>query len=246
MTKDTPTPYDGTAIFKPVVQMKTLMAQFDAARKNTANKLHEFYAGPEVAEKIYKDALKRLSAADMISPAEAARRMNIAPQDYIELVKKGEALLIQMGRKGFVPAWTISDDSTINPLKLDIAREFVLEGQGYFKFIDYIRFMTAEKADIGKFVSQETLSMIFYTAGVQKFDCTLSVKATMSQLADMAHKNKLFGSESAPFAKLLLQHLDAAVTHGGWDPSGGLSRPFRDKYNIPGLTIHEERSAPRP
>jgi hypothetical protein len=87
-TKDTPTPYDGTAIFKPVVQMKTLMAKFDAARKNTADKLHEFYAGPEVAERIYTDALKRLSADDMISVAEAAGRVSITSQDYTALANR--------------------------------------------------------------------------------------------------------------------------------------------------------------
>jgi hypothetical protein len=78
------------------------------------------------------------------------------------------------------------------------------------------------------------------------FDCNLSVKSTMNQLADMAYKNTLFGSGTEPFAKLLFTHLNSAVTHGGWDSSGGLSRPFRDKYKLPGLTIDEVRSAPRP
>jgi hypothetical protein len=70
-----------------------------------------------------------------------------------------------MGRKTFVPVWTITDKGEINPIKLDIAREFVLEGQGYFKFLDYIQFMTAEKVDIGGFVAPETLSMMFILQG---------------------------------------------------------------------------------
>ncbi len=58
----------------------------------------------------------------------------------------------------------------------------------------------------------------------------------MNQLADHRHK--------MPQAfERLTGILDRALTHGGWDPAGGLSRSFRDKYGVPGQTIDEERTA---
>lgn len=246
MTAKNAPPYDGTIIFKPVMPMKALMAKFEARRNDVSDKLHKMYAGPEVAEQRYQEALKRLNAADMISPAEAALRMGIEKQAYVALAEKGEALLIRMGSRAFVPAWSITPRGAIDTLKVDIAREFVLEGISYFKFLDYLKFMTEEKIDIVATVAPETLSALFNAAGVQDYECAISVRATMNQLCDRGFEDKKSGNRVEPFAGWLFKHLDSSLIHGGWDAHGGLSRPFLNKYKLPGQTMDEERSAPPP
>lgn len=238
MTK-TPDPYNGKRIFKAIPAVEVILAQTEARRADQSDPMAQFYAKPEVYQDYYTQALKRLSADDMITVAEAARRINVTAHEYKALAQKGQALLIAMGKKHVVPAWSIKQDGTVDQLRLDIAREFVLEGRSYFKFMDYLKFMTEEKANISEHIQPETLSIIFHTAGLSAFDCSLNIKAKMNQLADLWNAEPFY-------RETLIKCLDKALTQGGWDPSGGLSRPFRDKYKIPGLTIHEERMAPRP
>ena len=103
-----------------------------------------------------------------------------------------------------------------------------------------MKFMNEQKTDITALVlSQQQLSSMFNQAGLAGYRCSISVQASMNQLADHRHKIP------EAFAQLT-RELDSALTHGGWDPAGGLSRPFRDKYGIPGQPIHEQRTAYTP
>jgi hypothetical protein len=224
MTKQAPAPYDGTAIFKPRPTPK----QWDGGNA-------EGYSA------LYTAASRRISAPDMILPEQAAKRMKITVPEYEALAEKGEALLIRLGKRNVIPGWTIRADGSVDALKLDIAREFMLESRRIygFQFLDYLDFMTKTKADISHAVHPDTLSMMFYTAGLKDFDCKLTVNATMNQLAD------LYGAEKI-YRTALFKKLDEVLTHGGWDASGGLSRHFRDKYKIPGLTLYEQRTGSRP
>jgi len=230
-----PTPYDGTMIFKPVTPLATLLKQVEAKRQDKTDKLAKLYAGDDTYKRLYAEGLKRLGEPDLISLDDAAAKLNITPAAYIAKAEAGEVLLIQMEGLQVVPACMFGKDGKVDQLKVDIAREFVLEGHDYFKFVDYLKFMRDEKADIAATVPAQTLRQIFKAAGVDGYESSITVKASMNQLID--------GMDAQPaFRATLLRHLDAALISGGWDPSGGISRDFRNKYNLPGLTIAEDRT----
>jgi len=192
-------------------------------------------AGPDVYRQLYADAEAFLQKMPTLSPEEAAQKQGVSKEAFLQMVDRGEALLIELEGRQYVPACSFGADGKIDPLKVDIAREFALEGRQYFKFMDYMEFMHTQKADIADLaLSAQQMSAIFNQAGLAGYRCSITVDATMNQLADYRHK--------MPQAfERLTEHLDRALTNGGWDPSGGLSRPFRDKYGIEGQTIDEER-----
>lgn len=233
-SNSSPAPYDGTAIFKPVRPLAQVMAAAEAKRNDKNDPLAKSYADGNFYQKIYDEAVTRLSRSDLLSLEQAAQKLDITPVEYRKLADKGETLLIGIEGKNYVPAFIFTEDGRIDPLKIDIAREFVLQGHGYFKFLDYLKFMTETTADISSTLPPQRLTNIFDQAGLAEYRCNIAVNATMNQLADGRHSNP-------EFMDILTVRLDAEVTWGGWDPSGGLSRPFRDKYNIPGLTIDESR-----
>lgn len=225
------TSYDGTRIFKPVPSLEKKIESLQAIKETWID------TKPETYHRIYAAAEAFLQASDMLTPEAAARRQGVSKAEFIAMADRGEALLIELEGKQYVPACSFGADGKIDPLKVDIAREFVLEGMSYFKFMDYIRFMTQETADVTDILlNGRQLQQIFNRAGLGDFHCGLTALASMNQLADGRHAHPAMYD-------LLVKRLNDAVTHGGWDPSGGLSRPFRDKYGIPGQTIHEERMA---
>lgn len=223
-------PYDGSRIFKPERPLDDLIASLppkDIAARHMA--------GPDVYRRIYADAEAFLQKTPTLSLDEAAQKQGVSKDAYLQMVDRGEALLIELEGKQYVPACSFGVDGTIDPLKIDIAREFALEGQQYFKFIDFMTFMNTQKADIADLaLSTQQMSALFNQAGLAGYRCSITVEATMNQLAD--HRHRL------PQAfERLTEHLDRALEYGGWDPTGGLSRPFRDKYGIEGQTIDENR-----
>lgn len=230
-------PYDGTRIFKTARPLDDLIA---ALPKYTGIEARVM-AGPDTYRRLYADAEAFLQTQPTLSVDEAAKKQGVSAQEFIAMADRGEALLIEFNGKQYVPACSFGADGKVDALKVDIAREFVLEGhQHYFKFMDYMKFMNEQKTDITALVlSQQQLSSMFNQAGLAGYRCSISVQASMNQLADHRHKIP------EAFAQLT-RELDSALTHGGWDPAGGLSRPFRDKYGIPGQTIHEQRTAYTP
>lgn len=230
-------PYDGTRIFKTARPLDDLIA---ALPKYTGIEARVM-AGPDTYRRLYADAEAFLQTQPTLSVDEAAKKQGVSAQEFIAMADRGEALLIEFNGKQYVPACSFGADGKVDALKVDIAREFVLEGhQHYFKFMDYMKFMNEQKTDITALVlSQQQLSSMFNQAGLAGYRCSISVQASMNQLADHRHKIP------EAFAQLT-RELDSALTHGGWDPAGGLSRPFRDKYGIPGQTIHEQRMAYTP
>ncbi len=230
-------PYDGTRIFKTARPLDDLIA---ALPKYTGIEARVM-AGPDTYRRLYADAEAFLQTQPTLSVEEAAKKQGVSAQEFIAMADRGEALLIEFNGKQYVPACSFGADGKVDALKVDIAREFVLEGhQHYFKFMDYMKFMNEQKTDITALVlSQQQLSSMFNQAGLAGYRCSISVQASMNQLADHRHKIP------EAFAQLT-RELDSALTHGGWDPAGGLSRSFRDKYGIPGQTIHEQRTAYTP
>ena len=225
-------PYGTGLIFDAVKPMQDIIDQVEIKRNNPNDPSAKHYAGADFYQSTYITAINRLGQSDMLTIDQAAAHLSVTVQEYQQMAERGAALLIEIEGKKAVPAWQFGKDGKIDGLKLDIAREFSLEGHSYFKFRDYIEFMTAETANISSTIPQQKLRDIFQQAGLKDYKCSLSVDATMNQLADQRDAN-------SGFFDILIKHLDAAVTSGGWDPSGGLSRPFRDKYRIPGLTIDE-------
>lgn len=226
------TPYDGTRIFKPVRLLEDLVAGLPPMGNPS-----RLSAGPDTYRRLYAAAAEFLQQQPMFSLDEAAQKQGVSKEDYIQMADRGEALLIEFEGRQYVPACSFGKDGKIDPLKIDIAREFVLEGRSYFKFMDYMAFMNTQKMDIADLVlSPQQLSGLFNQAGLAGYRCTISVEATINQLADYRH--------TLPQAfDRLARALDRALTHGGMgDADGGLSRPFRDKYAIAGLTIDEERT----
>ncbi|MDP2148824.1 MAG: hypothetical protein Q8K13_04180 [Parvibaculum sp.] len=229
-------PYDGRRIFEPVRALDALIADLPTYKGIEARVM----AGPDVYRRIYAEAEAFLQNAPMLSVDDAAQKQGVTKGEYIRMVDRGEALLIELEGKQYVPACSFGADGKIDPLKIDIAREFALEGQQYFKFIDYLTFMNTQKVDIADLtLSTQQMSALFNQAGLAGYRCSITVEATMNQLAD--HRHKL----PAAFERLT-ENLDRALTNGGWDPSGGLSRPFRDKYGIAGETIDEMRGVAPP
>lgn len=228
------TPYDGTRIFKAARPLDEVIASLPTYKGAEARVM----AGPDTYRRLYAEAEAFLQSQPTLSVKEAAQKQGVSESAFIALADKGEALLIEFNGKQYVPACSFGADGKIDALKVDIAREFVLEGhQHYFKFMDYMKFMHEQQTDIVDLtMNEKQLSALFNQAGLAGYRCSISVMASMNQLADHRHKIP------AAFDRLM-QHLDSAVTHGGWDPMGGLSRPFRDKYGIPGQTIHEQRTA---
>ncbi len=232
------TPYDPGLIFPAVTPLQEVIAEAAARQNNSSDPMApaEAKAKAEVYKGLYDDALQRLSGPDMLTIDQAAALLSITVAEYQKKAEQGEVLLIQMEGKKVVPAWIFDKQGRIDELKLDIAREFALEGTDYFKFLDYFRFMTVEKADIVPFLPPQTLRDIYESAGLTGVKCKLGVKGTMNWLADRRDQNEAFFD-------LLIRHLDAALIHGGWDAAGGLSRPFRDKYKISGETMDERYAA---
>jgi len=220
-------------IFGPVEPLVEKIARVQKQRNDSTEPLAEFLAGADTYEMLYNEAIQRLNSPDMLSVEAASGRLGISIADYLKEAQAGRALLIEIEGLQVVPECIFGKDGNIDQLKLDIAREFSIAGRSYFKFLDFISFMTDETADVAAALPQKSLNEIFRQAGIEEFKCSLSVEATMNQLADGR------GTKPAFFA-LLIRKLDAALTSGGHDPSGGISRPFRDKYSIPGLTIDEE------
>ncbi|HEY8189356.1 MAG TPA: hypothetical protein VIF12_01620 [Micavibrio sp.] len=232
-----PTPYDGTRIFKPVASLENQIRQLETLRAGKMSPMARQDAGQHY-KKLYQNASSRLSAPDMLTLDQAAKKLSITSEEYVQLADRGDALLIEIqGLKTAIPSWQFGPDDRVDPLKLDIAREFVLEGEGFFRFLDFINFMSDHTADITPAFPEPNLCDAFQAAGAQHFQCTLTVKATMNQLADRRQENTFFRDT-------LVNHLDKTLTHGSFgDPlSGGLSRPFRNKYGISGPT-HDEAYA---
>lgn len=222
-------------IFGPAQPLSRVVAQAEERRKNQSDPMAKHYVGAEFYQEKYAAAKARLTEPDMLSVNDAAAKLFVSPEEFIEMANRGAALLIEVEGVKAAPAWQFGKDGRIDDLKLDIAREFALEGASYFRFMDYIAFMTSKNVDISATLPAGKLRDMFKKAGLQNYSCSLAVQASPDQLADERFANR-------DFFALLVSHLDAAITRGGWDPSGGLSRAFRDKYGLPGLTLEEDRA----
>lgn len=150
-----PTPYDGTMIFKPVAPLATVLKQVEAKRQDKNDKLAKLYAGEDTYTRLYAEGMKRLKQPDLLSLDDAAARLNMTPAAYITQAEAGQVLLIQIEGLQVVPACMFDKNGKVDPLKVDIAREFVLEGHDYFKFLDYLKFMHGEKANIAATVPEK-------------------------------------------------------------------------------------------
>lgn len=220
-----------TMIFETVRPLEDVVAAADKARNDPNNKLAAVTAEGRIYRDIYAETIKMLQKADMISVEEAADILSITPNAYRARAAKGKALLISIEGHEFVPAWSLNF-KRVDPLVLDMAREFVREGQSFFKFNDMIDFMENSRADISRILPKQSVKDFFNIVGLSKYRCSVSVLATMAQLTS----DRAIHPEFAP---ILFERLDKALTHGGWDAMGGMSRAFRDKYKIPGLTLEE-------
>mgnify|MGYP007088351915 CR=1 FL=1 len=238
MSRQNPTPYDGTRIFKPAEPIDDLVARTEKRLQAMSARERSVMAGADVYRRIYAEAETFMAGQETLSLAEAARKQGVSKAEFTSMADRGEAVLIELEGKQYVPACTFGADGKVDPLKVDIAREFVLEGQHvFFKYVAFMKFMNEERTEISDLLlDDKKLTTLFNKAGVADFKCQISVQASMNQLADRRSENpQMYGR--------LIAALDSALTHGGWDPSGGLSRTFRDKYNIPGQTIDESRRA---
>lgn len=238
MAKRNPSPYDGTRIFKPAEPIDDLVARSEKRLQAMSARERSVMAGADVYRRIYTEAETFMAGQETLSVADAARKQGVSRTAFVGMADRGEAVLIELEGKQYVPACTFGADGKIDPLKVDIAREFELEGQHvFFKYTAFMKFMNEQRTEIADLLlDDKKLTTLFNKAGVADFKCEISVQATMNQLADRR-------TENPQMYDRLIAALDSALTHGGWDPTGGLSRTFRDKYNIPGLTIDESRRA---
>jgi hypothetical protein len=221
-------------IFKPACSLADLKTEAIAARANTTDPLAKHRAGPEVYEAAYQRALERLQKDDMLSLEQAANHCGLSSEDYEAKAARGEALLLSIEGVKVVPVWSFTKNGQIDDLKLDVAREIVRNAPGAYKelkFMNYLRFMTEDRADITSTFSKSRLCTLFNVAGLSQYDCSMTVRATMLQLLDKS-------DEKSQFFKLFVNHLRAAVTSGGWDSrDDGLSTEFCTKYGIPATTL---------
>ena len=154
-------------------------------------------------------------------------------------------MLITLENIQAVPCWAFDTDGNPDVLKNDIGREYAASyANDYFKFMAYLKFMTEARIDVTETISEKKLRGAFKRAGIDQYDCRISVNASPLQLIDQR-------KDRPDFWNIFVNQLNSALTCGGWDAYGGLSRPFRDKYNIPGLTYEEEmqryiESQPKP
>ncbi len=241
MPSQKPTPYDGTRIFKQAEPIDDLVARTEKRLQAMPERERRIMAGADVYRRIYAETETFLQGQETLSVAQAARKQGVTSSEFTAMADRGDAVLIELEGKQYVPACTFGADGKIDPLKIDIAREFVLEGQHvFFKYVAFMKFMNDERIEIADLLlDDKKLSTLFNKAGVGDFKCQISVQATMNQMADRRAENPQMHDR-------FIAALDSALTHGGWDPAGGLSRTFRDKYNIPGQTIDESRSAAVP
>lgn len=224
---------DNARIFAPVEPLADLLARIEKKREGMSEKEKKVYAGPDTYIHMYAAIKNRLKEKDVVTVAAIARRMGIKGQDFKDLADRGQAILIEIEGEMFAPLCQLNSKGKIDDLKLDIAREFAVSCWDYFKFESYLNFMEKELTRLEPDVPPKKLKALFKSAGVGDYKCTLTVEANMNQLADGRRRNP-------SFFPALINHLKAALTWGGWEPRGGLTRRFMDKYNIPGLTIEEE------
>lgn len=236
MAQRNASPYDGTRIFKPAEPVDDLVARTEKRLQGMSARERSVMAGADVYRRIYAEAETFMEAQETLSVADAARKQGISKTEFVAMADRGDAVLIELEGKQYVPACTFGADGKVDALKVDIAREFELEGQHvFFKYVAFMKFMNEARIEIADLLlDDKKLTTLFNKAGVADFKCEISVQASMNQLADRR-------AENPQMYDRLISALDSALTHGGWDPSGGLSRTFRDKYNIPGLTIDESR-----
>jgi hypothetical protein len=224
-------------IFQPA---QSLMAASRKGMARNADKNNPFaglHATAGFFKPIYSKAQKRLLEPDLLPIDEAAEKTGVAPETYREMADNGEAVLIVLEGYEVVPACMFDRNGRQDALMLDLAREFANaeHGHSHFRFIDFVDFM-AQTVEIPVPVSAKNLTAIFAKTGLSGYPHAASASATltMRQLADEREAHPGFLEKLAKCAHNFL-------TRTGQDgSSGGLSRPFLDKYKLPWKT-HDEQ-----
>lgn len=233
MTEQKASPPKENWIFPPARPLAAVMEETACARANPDDPIAQHRAEPQWYANLYRDVIRQLrQRKDLFKLPQAASRQGIAADDYLRQAAAGEVIVFKIETAAFIPKWQFGPGGAIDPLVLDIAREFSTPDVDHFRFQTFLRFMTETRADITPSVPKKALRDFFRKAGLSHDQTTIEIQATMLQLVQQRRQHPEFWD-------VLVRHLDGAVTYGGWDPRGGLSRPFRDKYDIPGLTIEE-------
>lgn len=229
MSRQNPTPYDGTRIFKPAEPIDDLVARTEKRLQAMSARERSVMAGADVYRRIYAEAETFMAGQETLSLAAAARKQGVSKSEFTAMADRGEAVLIELEGKQYVPACTFGADGKVDAFKVDIAREFALEGQHvFFKYVAFMKFMNENRIEIADLLlDDKKLTTLFNKAGVADFKCQISVQATMNQLSDRRGDNPQMYDR-------LIGALDSALTHGGWDPSGGLSARSVTSIKYPG------------
>lgn len=195
----------------------------------TGDVMAKHYAGPEVYRSYYDRAIERLEKHDLLTLEAAADLMGLAPEAYVRKADRGQAVLIEIEGRSFVPRFTLDTrykNARIMPFHLAVAKEFSESADHErFKFVSYLKFMD-RKLDISTPLPARRLPEIFKAAGVSKGSASVTLHVPMVEIVDRARKNPHIMAE-------FINQLGAALTRigGMGNPNeGGLSDEFLARY----------------
>ncbi len=229
-------------IFEPVKPLVVLEAEIAARQQEALAKgdpMARFYAGPEIYQRLYGDALERLQKIDVLPLEWAADLMGLTPEAYIRKADRGQAVLIEIEGRSYVPRCTLDTrykNARIKPFHLAVAKEFSESADHErFKFISYLKFMTRE-VEMGAPLPARRLPELFKAAGVSRGGARVILSIPMTEIVDRAVKNPRIMAG-------LVEHMGAALTRigGMGNPNeGGLSDDFLARY-VPADMPHRNR-----
>ena len=213
-------------IFEPVKPFTVLEAEVIARNEREKNMR---YAGPEVYRGIYDRALARLEKIDVLPLESAADLMGLTPDAYIRKADRGQAVLIEIEGRSYVPRCTLNTrykNARVKPFHVAVAKEFSESADHErFKFMSYLKFME-QSLEMGAPLPERRLPEIFKAAGVSKGNARVILSVPMVEIIDRAQKNNTIMTA-------LVTHMGAALTRigGMGNPNeGGLSDEFLAKY----------------
>lgn len=221
---------------KPWAELEAEVIAKKEAALAKGDPMAKHYAGPEVYRRYYDHAIERLNKIDVLSLDAAADLMGLTPDAYIRKADRGQAVLIEMEGKSYVPRFTLNTcykNARIKPFHVAVAKEFSESADHErFKFISYLKFM-AQALEIGAEVPPRRLPEIFKAAGVSKGKARVIISVPMSEIIDRAQKNPSIMAE-------FINQMGSALTRigGMGNPNeGGISDEFLARYvsaDIPG------------
>ncbi len=179
-------------IFKPMASLEARIARLEAARHDPNDKFAALYMSADQMREWYGSIRANMKLVKALTPDEAAARLGVASDEVRAMAMRGEIIACEFEGRTLVPDYQFTALGPVDPMVLDLAREFVRENRcSEPDFLSFSKFMTNQKTDVSKLV-QDTVAPLLDEAAAglrQKFGSSCQVKASIRlSVVELLHR----------------------------------------------------------